>query len=200
MTHLVTPPTAHDFGDLGARDVPGQTADVESMKRAHVNRLVVKRGALPPDFTPMNEYQKHVKFEITHGGLTDWNPEVIALGRVIDREPFVRMYFEQMLQEVPDGYRHFETVDLKRYMHVRCGNLSGGFQRLAAIACALSAGPQGLLVDEPLSGIDAQNGAALLATLAAARRRLDFLVVTSHSASDFAGANRFVDLTAGGAS
>ena len=81
------------------------------MKRAHANRLVVKRGALPPDFTPINDYQKHIKLEITKGGLPDWNPEVVALGRVIEREPFIRMYVEQMLQEVPDGYRHFESVE-----------------------------------------------------------------------------------------
>jgi phosphatidylserine decarboxylase len=120
MTHLATPPTSHDTDYLGPSEHTGRAVDVETMKRAHANRLVVKRGALPPDFTPINDYQKHVKFEITHGGLTDWNPEVVALGRVIEREPFIRMYFEQMLQEVPDGYRHFETVEeaLKAFNYV----------------------------------------------------------------------------------
>jgi phosphatidylserine decarboxylase len=89
---------------------PGTPVSAHAMQEAHDRRLVVARGALPPDFTPINEYQKHVKREIARGGLTDWNAEVIALGNAIERDPFVRMYCEQMLEEVPEGYRHFETI------------------------------------------------------------------------------------------
>src|SRR5689334_3625215 len=80
-------------------DRTGQPTDAEAMQAQHAKRLVVARGALPPDFDAINDYQKHVKREISRGGMPDWNPEVVALGRVIDHNPFVRMYCEQMLAE-----------------------------------------------------------------------------------------------------
>jgi energy-coupling factor transporter ATP-binding protein EcfA2 len=79
----------------------------------------------------------------------------------------------------------------------KCSDLSGGFQRLAALACALSTRPDGLLLDEPLSGIDGPHAEALVGGLADALERLRFMVVTSHFADDVAAANRVVDLTAG---
>lgn len=97
----------------------------------------------------------------------------------------------------PPWQSYVESLDLKRFLRVRCGDLSGGFQRLAAVACALSTRPDGLLVDEPLSGIDEAHSRDLIATFGAAHEHLKFLVVTSHSESDFSGANRFVDLSRG---
>src|SRR5215207_9188724 len=107
MTHSTHPTQSHTSGYA---EYTGNAVDIEAMKREHVNRLVVARGALPPDFDDINDYQKHVKKEIAKGGLPNWNPEVIALGDVIAHNPFVRMYCEQMLAEVPDGYRHFTTI------------------------------------------------------------------------------------------
>jgi ABC-type multidrug transport system ATPase subunit len=83
---------------------------------------------------------------------------------------------------------------LARYLRSRCRELSGGYQRLAAIACALATQPNGLFLDEPLNGIDAVHGSVLLEGITAARNDLDFIVMTSHSAEGFGMASRVVIL------
>lgn len=45
-------------------------------------------------------------------------------------------------------------MGLERFMDRRITELSGGYQRLAAIVVALSSDPQWLLLDEPFSGLD----------------------------------------------
>ena len=94
-----------------------------------------------------------------------------------------------------DNQWYIQGFNLQRYLHSPCGNLSGGFQRLAAFACAFATKPDGLFVDEPLSGIDAAHAKILVNGLAGMMRELRFLVMTSHSRNDFAGANRVVDLS-----
>ena len=101
-----------------------------------------------------------------------------------------------------------EVDDLERewYVHglglagrldTRCEELSGGYQRVATIACAFAAQPRGLLIDEPLSGIDAALGEVLLRGMDAARREMDFMVVTHHSASGVRFATRVIVLSGG---
>lgn len=83
---------------------------------------------------------------------------------------------------------------LERHLHQRCGELSGGFQRLAAIACAFATRPHGLFVDEPLGGIDAPHAAAFHEGIETALRDLAFLVMTNHSAEGFPPEARVVEL------
>lgn len=93
---------------------------------------------------------------------------------------------------------YLQDFDLQPFLHTRCGDLSGGFQRLAALACALSTQPDGLFIDEPLSGIDSGHARLLVQGLEAAMSDLQFLVVTDHTAANFAKAMRVMDLSPGG--
>lgn len=92
---------------------------------------------------------------------------------------------------------YLRSFDLQPFLHTRCGDLSGGFQRLGALACALSTQPDGLFIDEPLSGIDSGHGHLLMQALEAAMSDLQFLVVTGHTATAFTNATRVVDLSPG---
>src|SRR4051812_45502690 len=71
MTHSAHPTYTNKSGHA---ESPGKPVDVEAMKREHVRRLVVARGALPPEFDDINDYQKYVKKEISKGGPINWNP------------------------------------------------------------------------------------------------------------------------------
>ncbi len=88
-------------------------------------------------------------------------------------------------------------LDLEPHLHTRFRDLSGGFQRLAALSCVLAGEPAALFVDEPLSGVDAHHGHQIVEGLAAAMSHLEVLVLTSHAARDFPSANRVVGLRAG---
>jgi ABC-type multidrug transport system ATPase subunit len=100
---------------------------------------------------------------------------------------------------LPDLARQWfiREFDLLPYLDTRCRDLSGGFQRLAALACAFATRPDGLYVDEPLAGIDTGHTKVLVEGLGAAQQTLQFLVVTSHDAGDLPSATRTLSLVDG---
>jgi ABC-type multidrug transport system ATPase subunit len=100
---------------------------------------------------------------------------------------------------LPDLARqwYLREFDLLPYLDTRCRDLSGGFQRLAALACALSTRPQGLFADEPLSGIDAGHAKVTTDRLGDERLGLQFLVVTGHDPNLLPSASRTLRLMDG---
>lgn len=75
----------------------------------------------------------------------------------------------------------FEEFGLTELLNERAGNLSGGYQHLLAIISTLDIAPDGLLLDEPFSGLDRQHSDRLHNTLNERARDLLFLVVTGHT-------------------
>jgi ABC-type multidrug transport system ATPase subunit len=92
---------------------------------------------------------------------------------------------------------YLREFDLLPYLDTRCRDLSGGFQRLAALACALSTRPHGLFADEPLSGIDAEHAKVMIDGLGDQRLGLQFLVVTGHDPGQLPSASRMLKLVDG---
>lgn len=92
---------------------------------------------------------------------------------------------------------YMRGFDLLPFLDTPCRELSGGFQRLAALACALATQPSGLFVDEPLAGIDEVHAQTMISGLAAAQAELHFLVVTSHTVADLPSATRQLALVEG---
>ncbi|MFO1036409.1 MAG: phophatidylserine decarboxylase associated domain-containing protein [Geminicoccaceae bacterium] len=82
------------------------------LKEHHHHRLAVRNGHLSGDFDEINKYQLHVLAEITKNPNAPLLPEIAALRDTIAREPFVRMYLERMLHEVPKNRQHFTTIDM----------------------------------------------------------------------------------------
>ena len=92
---------------------------------------------------------------------------------------------------------YVRDLGLDSFLHVKAGELSGGFQKVAAIACALASQPQGLFLDEPFNGIDPDRGRRLIEGIEASAR-LEFLVATDHTATRFPSHYHVVDLSHGG--
>src|SRR5262249_56188230 len=62
----------------------------------------------------------------------------------------------------------------------RAGELSGGQQRRVSLARALAQGGDVLLLDEPLTGVDAQTQAVVLELLADLRSGRQAILMTTH--------------------
>ena len=92
--------------------VAGQPIDEAILLEVHQHRLGVAGSKIAREFEQIDQYQKHVLNEINRPGLKEWRPEVVALGNTIEREAFIRMYIEQMLQEVPEKRQNFTSVEM----------------------------------------------------------------------------------------
>ena len=90
--------------------------------------------------------------------------------------------------------RDFGLVD---YLDERAGNLSGGFQRIVTIVSALDVEPDGILLDEPFSGLDARYSEQLHRVLQERAKQLLFLIMTEHAAENLPPVRRQLVLVGG---
>jgi len=80
-----------------------------------------------------------------------------------------------------DGARQWiEELGLEELAERPCSELSKGNQQKVQVACAAVHAPELLILDEPFSGLDPQNAAAVYAQLEKLRARGTTLVLSSH--------------------
>ena len=89
------------------------------------------------------------------------------------------------------------SLGLVPFLDKRFGELSGGYQRLAAIAAALHVRPAWLLLDEPFSGVDRHFREVLSSALSELATGLRLLVLTSPETEPLALVNREVRIEEG---
>jgi ABC-type multidrug transport system ATPase subunit len=92
---------------------------------------------------------------------------------------------------------YVRVLGLVPFLDRRFGELSGGYQRLAAIAAALHVRPTWLLLDEPLNGVDRHFRDVLAATLDELGRDLRLMVLTSPTADELAAGDRIIEIEEG---
>ncbi len=98
-------------------------------------------------------------------------------------EVWCRLYGLRLQPSVMDEW-FFKGLGLTPFIHKPLGELSGGFQKIATIACALSVRADGLFLDEPVSGLDQEKEATFLNMLGVISKSAAFVVATSHSATE----------------
>jgi ABC-type multidrug transport system ATPase subunit len=87
------------------------------------------------------------------------------------------------------------ATNLRDLLDVKVGRLSGGFQKVAAIASALSIAAQILILDEPAADLDDVHRAAVADVLSRAKGRYLSLLVADHSPEILRAADRKVELS-----
>ena len=80
---------------------------------------------------------------------------------------------------VPAGFAVVEALGLTPLLAKRVSALSGGYQRLAALAAALHLQPGWLALDEPFSGLDADKLRMATEAIAEAAARVRLLLLAS---------------------
>lgn len=93
--------------------------------------------------------------------------------------------------------RRLRLLGLLPLLDRRVGTLSGGFQRLVAVASALQIEPHWVLLDEPFSGVDADRRRSLDELLRELEEHLRLLVVAEPRRRAYPAATRLVVLEKG---
>lgn len=81
-------------------------------------------------------------------------------------------------QSIPLPAQLIDALDLTHLLHTRANQLSGGEQRRVALARALAHQGQAILLDEPLTGLDAERKRNALALIKAAGKQKPVIMVT----------------------
>jgi ABC-type multidrug transport system ATPase subunit len=88
--------------------------------------------------------------------------------------------YERTWTVSPSARSASERFALDAFMGRNVGSLSGGYQKLAALACALSVDPDCLFLDEPFSGLDEERSGCVGAALTEVSAKIRLLVVADH--------------------
>jgi putative ABC transport system ATP-binding protein len=147
-------------------------------------------GVGPDELAKIRRQHIGFVFQSYHlfGTLTVAENVLLALDVRGERGPRARERTEKVLA----------SVGLTSKMASFPRELSGGEQQRVAIARAIVAEPSAILADEPTASLDAANGQAIMAILAAiARERGRAVLVVTHDARLFEFADRVVHIEDG---
>lgn len=172
---LALPPRLRDFSlELNAGQAVGLLGTNGAGKST---ALAVLAGALAYETGELH----HQKTQI------GWLPQHSPL--YPDMRVFEQLRFAEGLYQIKDAntidgaITRFDLAPLARRL---CGQLSGGEQRRVALACATLHQPRVLLLDEPSSGLDAEQAEAMRHYI---RQLMDdrAVLIASHQSEDIQG-------------
>ncbi|AFV24179.1 ABC transporter-like protein [Methanolobus psychrophilus R15] len=138
--------------------------------------------------------------QVTVDGMAAHAKKVKARVGVLFQFPQKQLFGRTVFEDVAFGPRNFglrgneleeqvySALELLGFDKEICSNspfhLSGGQMRLVAIAGVLASRPEYLVLDEPFSGLDAENRTLLLSALRLLNSRGTSVIVVSHRISD----------------
>jgi manganese/iron transport system ATP-binding protein len=114
----------------------------------------------------------------------DWNFPVSAFDVVMmGRVPSMSLFRRPTSRDRKLVWEALETVGMEQHAGIRIGEFSGGQQQRIFLARALAQEAEILLLDEPVSGVDAPSQHEVFDLLRGLQRRGKTVVVTTHDLS-----------------
>ena len=145
------------------RNAAGKT----TLLRALLNTALQAKGDIAVDGTPLCELSRATiarKISYLPQMLSDTPLSVndaVLMGR-LPHLTYPRIFRECDREAARDA---MEKMGILQYKDTPVSQLSGGYRRRCALACALATGSDYLLLDEPTSFLDAEGAYSLLRTL-----------------------------------
>jgi iron(III) transport system ATP-binding protein len=113
---------------------------------------------------------------------------------VSDNVAFFRKIYGAREVFDPRGLAMLWELGLGEVLDVEVRALSGGYVRLAALACVLAVDAKALFLDEPTSGLDDRHRDSVKRVIDRIAGTLDLLVVTGHRRDDMLFCNKVVQV------
>jgi ABC-type multidrug transport system ATPase subunit len=113
---------------------------------------------------------------------------------VSDNVAFFRKVYGAREVFDPRGLAMLWELGLGEVLEVEVRALSGGYIRLAALACVLAVDAKALFLDEPMSGLDDKHRGKAEEVIERIAETLDLLVVTGHRRNDVPFCNKVVEV------
>ncbi|MDX1811925.1 MAG: ABC transporter ATP-binding protein [Gammaproteobacteria bacterium] len=109
---------------------------------------------------------------------------------------YARLYGQKMYEN-PEKEWFIKDYGLDSYLNYPVSELSGGYQKITALACALSVNPHCLFLDEPFSGLDSDRKQKMSDALNKTSKQLYFMICTGHTPDELPFCTKHHTLTQG---
>jgi manganese/iron transport system ATP-binding protein len=114
----------------------------------------------------------------------DWNFPVSAFDVVMmGRVPSVKLFWQPTARDKELVWEALRTVGMEKFADTRIGEFSGGQQQRIFLARALAQEAEVLLLDEPISGVDAPSQHEIFDLLRSLEGAGKTVIVTTHDLS-----------------
>lgn len=152
-----------------------------TLLKAIAGLLPLAGGAITLFERPIDEMRRHIAY-VPQREDVDWTfpvsvHDVVMMGRY-PRRGWLRASSREDERAAVDAMRHLGIEDLAAK---QIGSLSGGQQRRAFISRALAQEPDMILLDEPMTGIDAQTHDRILELFGEWQRQGKVVLQATHA-------------------
>jgi manganese/iron transport system ATP-binding protein len=142
------------------------------------------RGTVEILGRPVNRRTRRLVGYVPQRDEVDWNFPVSAFDVVMmGRVPSVKLFWQPKARDKELAWEALRTVGMEKFADTRIGEFSGGQQQRIFLARALAQEAEVLLLDEPVSGVDAPSQHEIFDLLRRLKEAGKTVIVTTHDLS-----------------
>ena len=142
------------------------------------------RGTVELLGQPVNRKARRLVGYVPQREDVDWNFPVSAFDVVMmGRVPSVKLFWQPAARDKELAWEALRTVGMEKFADIPIGEFSGGQQQRIFLARALAQQAEVLLLDEPVSGVDAPSQHEIFDLLRSLKEAGKTVIVATHDLS-----------------